>query len=459
MELAKSALFHRKDKSKGKSPDSPDSHSFKLMEENRLLDKSQEHIYTYDTDKYRKSVPNTPGRKNFKIVCIALGVIGLYLLGFSLLLSMRGGYSGKDLNDISSNCRYAMLILSIFVFFMAGTGYAGAYTNWKPIILTFSVLASMGFLGHLYVAKKLLDAVRFAERDLAVAWWDVYWDNTRRTIQDKYNCCGYRAYYDLPVVSEFCSLKDVYQVTLYDSKIKDPADVLKNDSYKKHFRGADSVLDDDGGDGGDGGAAGNAGNAGNANANAGNANAGGAVAGGAGDAGAGNANANANTNANANAGGGAAGGAGDAGAGNANANANANGNAGGGAAGNTGGAAKPGNANTNANAGGAAKAGNTKNTKGAAAGGAAGGLWQKRKEIVDKQYFVMKRQDTDALVPEPAIKNAPGCKEFLVPLVKGKLKLVYLFNYLLCLVYVGGIALSLIYWQNMRKEKEFDEFA
>jgi len=80
-----------------------------------------------------------------------------------------------------------MNILSIFVIFVSITGYAGAYTNWKPIILTFSVLVSMGLLGHLYVAKKCLDAVRFTERDMAISWWDVYTDYIRAEIQD--NVC------------------------------------------------------------------------------------------------------------------------------------------------------------------------------------------------------------------------------------------------------------------------------
>jgi len=426
MELAKSSLFHRKDKSNNSSLNSPNSN--KLMEENRLLDplKSQEHIYTYDTDKHKRSVPNTPGRKHFKIVCMVMGVIAIYLFGFSLFLNIRGGYSGKNLNDINSNCRYAMLILSLFVMFAAITGYSGAYTNWKPIILTFSVLAFMGLLGHLYVAKKFLDAVRFAERDLAISWWDVYWDSTRRSIQDEYKCCGYKAYNDLPVVSEFCSLRDVYQVTLYDSKIKDPADVERNDSYKKHFRGADSVVDDDG-DGGaakttdtkpvaDAGGAGAAGNAGGAGA-AGNV-------GGVDDAG--------------NAGGVDAGGAGAAG------NIGGAGAAdGAGAAGNAGNAGGAGNAGNAGGAGGAKAVGNKQRVGAGNVGGIGAGL--------------KRRQDT--LVPDPTIMQAPGCKEHLVPLVKGKLKLVYLFNYALCTVYFGAIALSLFYWQNMRKEKEFDEFA
>jgi len=147
---------------------------------------SQEHIYTYASDKDKRKIPDTPGKKYFKIVCIVVLLIGLYLLLFSLFLIIRGGFSLADLNDINANCRYAMIILSFFVIFIAFTGYSGAYTNWKPIILTFSVLASMALLGHLYVAKKLLDATRFTQRDMAISWWDVYTDPIRAKFQDKY---------------------------------------------------------------------------------------------------------------------------------------------------------------------------------------------------------------------------------------------------------------------------------
>jgi len=67
---------------------------------------SEEHIYSYDTDKNKRSVPNTPGRKNFKIACIVLGAVGIYLLLFSIFLVFRGGFSGANFNDLNANCRY-----------------------------------------------------------------------------------------------------------------------------------------------------------------------------------------------------------------------------------------------------------------------------------------------------------------------------------------------------------------
>jgi len=124
--------------------------------EKEQVSTSEEHLYTYVSDKDKRDVPDTPGKKYFKIICIVLLCVGIYLLIFSIFVMIRGGFSLADLNDINANCRYAMIILSFFVIFIAFTGYSGALTNWKPIILTFSVLASMALLGHLYVAKKII---------------------------------------------------------------------------------------------------------------------------------------------------------------------------------------------------------------------------------------------------------------------------------------------------------------
>jgi len=367
-----------------------------------LAERSQEHIYTYANDKNKRSVPNTPGRKPFKIICIVLLVIGLYLLFFSLFVIFRGGFSGKYYNDINANCRYAMIILAGFVIFVSFTGYSGAYTNWKPIILTFSVLASMAFLGHMYVAKKLLDATRFTERDMAISWWDVYTDPIRMEIQDRYKCCGYKNYGDHPVASTFCLGTDVDFVTQYNPNVKYPADVLKNDSYRKKFSTADSVVDDT-----------NAGSKSNGNAN---------------------------------------GNAGDAG---------------------------------NANNGGAVQADNqapavdnqapaVNNQAPAVDNQPAAGMMMKKakqnnnnakqvnKQKLGKRQQQQQQQDdkkVETKVEDLQIYQAPGCMKYLVPLIKSKLKFTYIFNYFLCIFYLASIGLSLYYWQNMRKEKEFDEFA
>ncbi|KAG4106055.1 hypothetical protein H8356DRAFT_1070732 [Neocallimastix lanati (nom. inval.)] len=336
-------------KDSGSSPISPNNSATEIVmkkpkNENLSLT-NEKHIYTYDNDKNKRSVPETPKRKEFKIVCIVLGVIGLYLFGFSLFLTIYGGFTDANFNDLNANCRYAMIILSVFVVFISATGYAGAYTNWKPIILTFSVLVSMGLLGHLYVAKKCLDAIRFTERDLAISWWDVYTDYVRADIQDKYSCCGYKDYKDLPVASKFCLGNEVDVVLQYPEDIKDAANVLKNDSYRKKYGDADSS-------------------------------------------------------------------GGVPGAGNP-------------------GVAIMGKRDVNVY----------------------------RFEETLKRRAIMEAAEANQVKQDLKIYKAQGCRDVIVPKIKSKLKLVCILNYALTVVYIIAGVLSIIYWENMRKEKEFDEFA
>jgi len=357
-------------KESGSSPISPNSSTSAIVvkqpKNEKLSLTSEEHIYTYDNDKNKKSVPETPRRKQFKIVCIVLG-------------------------------------------------YAGAYTNWKPIILTFSVLVSMGLLGHLYVAKKCLDAVRFTERDLAISWWDVYTDYVRADIQDKYSCCGFKDYKDLPVASKFCLGNEVDVVLQYPEDIKDAANVLKNDSYRKKYGDADSS----------GGVAGGNNNKNNTKDN-GNVGAAADNAGGNGNAAAGNAgNAGGNGNAAAD-NGGNAGGNGNAAADNGG-NAGANGNA----AGNPGVVAMMGKRDVNVY----------------------------RFEETLKRRAIMEAAEANQIKQDLKIYKAKGCKEVIVPKIKSKLKFIYILNYILTVVYIVAGVLSIMYWENMRKEKEFDEFA
>jgi len=379
---------------------------------------SEEHIYSYDTKKRPK--PNTPKRKEFKIVCMVLGGVGIYLLLFSIFLKFRGGFTDSNFNDINSNCRYAMSILSIFVIFIAFAGYSGAYTNWKPIILTFSVLTSMALLGHLYVAKKFLDAVRFTERDMAISWWDVYTDYIRAEIQDKYSCCGYKNYNDLPVASVYCKSQEVEYVLRYSDGIKDPADVKNNDSYRKKFGTANSV---------DGVNKGGAQPAKDNKPD--NAGAGAGAAGGAADAGnAGGADAGAGAAADGN---NAAAGKADAGNGGADAGADAGG------AGGAGGAPDNGNQN-------------------AVAMAKRDGSVFRYEEMLRKRQVQQEAKDNQ-IEQNYAILQATGCKDVIVPKIKKTIKFIYIINYSLSLIYAYAIYLSLVYWQYMRKEKEFDEFA
>jgi len=71
----------------------------------------------------------------------------------------------------------------------------------------------------------------------------------------------------------------------------------------------------------------------------------------------------------------------------------------------------------------------------------------------------MQAAEANQIKQDLAIYKAKGCEGVIVPIIKNRLKFLYIINYALILVYIVAGALSLVYWQNMRKEKEFDEFA
>jgi len=419
-----SKLVHRNTNNSANSPGTEASYP--------LAERSQEHIYTYANDKNKRSVPNTPGRKQFKITCIVLFVIGLYLLFFSLFVIIRGGYSGRYFNDINANCRYAMIILAGFVIFMSFTGYSGAYTNWKPIILTFSVLASMAFLGHLYVAKKLLDATRFTERDMAISWWDVYTDPIRMQIQDRFNCCGYKNYGDYPVASNFCLGTDVDFVTQYSPNVKYPADVVKNDSYRKKFSTADSVVDSN--------------NAGSVAATNQNTNQNQAQAANQNQAQAANQNQAQAANQN------------QAQAANQNQAQAANQDPAPAVNQDPAPAVNQDPAPAVNQDPAAAVQDNQAAQQDQFGGMNNGGMMMKKAKVKQNKSKLSKRQQQqqETKVEDLQISQASGCMEHLVPIIKSKLKLMYILNYLCCIAYLVAIGMSLYYWQNMRKEKEFD---
>jgi len=79
----------------------------------------------------------------------------------------------------------ALLLQSIFTIFISVIGLLGSYTYWKPIILMVSLLSALSFVSHAYVAKQFLDIQRFADRDMAISWWDIYSDETIMAFQEK----------------------------------------------------------------------------------------------------------------------------------------------------------------------------------------------------------------------------------------------------------------------------------
>ena len=76
-------------------------------------------------------------------------------------------------------------MVAVFIIFISIIGILGSYTYWKPIILMTSLLTVLAFVSHFYLAKKFMDITRFADRDMALQWWDTYTDENIMAIQQE----------------------------------------------------------------------------------------------------------------------------------------------------------------------------------------------------------------------------------------------------------------------------------
>jgi len=125
------------------------------------------------------------GKKIYDISVLLLGIIGLILLILYIIISARGGWAKANLYDIDSGNRIALLLLSLFIIFISIVGLMGSYTFWKPIILMTTLLSALGFVSHCYVAKQFYDITRFANRDMALPWWDTYTDDQIKSLENE----------------------------------------------------------------------------------------------------------------------------------------------------------------------------------------------------------------------------------------------------------------------------------
>ncbi|ORX52170.1 hypothetical protein BCR36DRAFT_411618 [Piromyces finnis] len=173
------------------------------------------------------------GKKLFDISIGLLGVIGLLLIIFYIIILVRGGWSKSNIHDVSSGNKITLILVGIFVIFVSFIGMLGSYTYWKPIILMTSLLCALAFVSHFYLAKKFLDISRFAHREMAIQWWDTYTDENIIAIEEEYGCCGFLNYKDKGYISANCpSELVVYEVP---EEIHYVASVKKSDSYQKKF--------------------------------------------------------------------------------------------------------------------------------------------------------------------------------------------------------------------------------
>jgi hypothetical protein len=436
-------------------------------------------------------------RRIFFVFDGLIGIVGIILFGFAVLVSFKKGWSEHGIHDINSEIMTALYMCAIFSIFTSVIGGFGAYTRWKTLIVTFSILSLMCLAFNSYIVFTVMDVQKNAFRDMARAWWDVIKEDDKISIQDNNGCCGYLNIRDNAIPSTVCPKELIETYTLVGDDVKEPANVLKKDSYYKQnidkinikitagnvspvnnsngvntAQGADGV----GGAGGNGmggpvGAPANAANAANANAatiNASNANAA-------------NANAAAANAAAANTGA-ANTGAANTGAGDelkkrqiANADANAEvvaeeevaadevdgvGDVGNGVGGNAGGVGN----GVGGNAGGVGNgvggnAGGVGNGVGGNAGGVGNGIGGADANAGAPTTKTTTTKNTGKTTGEIDPSVPTGCSQYLQSIVESKLKTVYMGLTGLCIAYPLGSIMGYIYWKALREFKEYDEFA
>jgi len=173
------------------------------------------------------------GKRIFDISIALLGIIGIMLIVFYIIICARGGWSKSNLYDVNKGNKITLILVGIFVIFISCIGMLGSYTYWKPIILMTSLLCALALISHFYLAKKFMDITRFADRDMAIQWWDTYTDENIMAIEQEYGCCGYLNYKDHGFVTPNCPKELViYEVP---SDVHYVASVKKNDSYQRKF--------------------------------------------------------------------------------------------------------------------------------------------------------------------------------------------------------------------------------
>ncbi|ORX59097.1 hypothetical protein BCR36DRAFT_316933 [Piromyces finnis] len=422
--------------------------------ENQSLLYNESYNRTFKRGQKHSNVDSSK-RKIFYFLDGLIGVVGIVLFFLGIMIGFKKGWSGKGYYDVPSEAKTALFMLAVFAIFTSVIGGFGAFTHWKTLIVTFSILSLMCLSFHAYITYIFYHAADSSTIHMARAWWDDIEDEVKVQIQDSNSCCGYLNIKDFAVTSNFCPKELIDSYTMVSADITEPADVKKKDSYYQHHKDKITIETSPG----TVSTPGTPGNTGNTGFN-----------GDIGNAGNGANGANDYTTDTT-----------DYTAGNVD-----NGNVGNGNVANY----QAGNI-VDDNTGYTGNAGDLKKRQVVPQGGPDlqdnAGMNQEGQEdfqgdagmnqqqpvvqqpVVDQQNYGQQnygqqnygqqnygQQTVSKQIDESTPK---GCKEYLSPLVQGKLKTVYLALAGLTVPYVLGSIMGFIYWRTLRGIKEFDEFA
>ncbi|KAG4081523.1 hypothetical protein H8356DRAFT_1402969 [Neocallimastix lanati (nom. inval.)] len=360
-------------------------------------------------------------RRIFFVFDGLIGIVGIILFGFAVLVSFKKGWSEHGIHDINSEIMTALYMCAIFSIFTSVIGGFGAYTRWKTLIVTFSILSLMCLAFNSYIVFTVMDVQKNAFRDMARAWWDVIKEDDKISIQDNNGCCGYLNIRDNAIPSTVCPKELIETYTLVGDDVKEPANVLKKDSYYKQNIDKINIKI----------TAGNVSPVNNSNG----------VNTAQGADGVGGAGVVAEEEVAAD----EVDGVGDVGNG-------VGGNAGGvgnGVGGNAGGVGN----GVGGNAGGVG------NGVGGNAGGVGNGIGGADANAGAPTTKTTTTKNTGKTTGEIDPSVPTGCSQYLQSIVESKLKTVYMGLTGLCIAYPLGSIMGYIYWKALREFKEYDEFA
>jgi len=160
---------------------------------------------TYDIPTRDKKIIS---QRILNITLVIMIIIASTLLSLFIYLKVNHGYSLPHIKDINDQNRTIIIFVSLFMYLTVALGALGSALNWKSILVTYCIccLLNAGALGVL-VYGVYDDAYKFS--NLPVSWWDVYSSNTRKVIQDKFTCCGFKEPLDGGEISNACTKEAV----------------------------------------------------------------------------------------------------------------------------------------------------------------------------------------------------------------------------------------------------------
>jgi len=160
---------------------------------------------TYDIPTRDRKITS---QRILNITLVIMIIIASTLLSLFIYLKLNHGYSMPHLKDINDQNRTIVIFVSLFMYLTVALGGLGSALNWKSILVTYCIccLLNAAALGYL-VYGVYDDAYKYSR--LPFSWWDTYSALTRRTIQDRFACCGFKEPLDGGEISNFCAKEAV----------------------------------------------------------------------------------------------------------------------------------------------------------------------------------------------------------------------------------------------------------